>query len=132
MKVPTFYAMEDDNAGIALGLLVFFPVVGGIFGGIHCAGWFFDFPSSDEAMLWRVSSAVLTGSAFLLPLLTTLLWNVFDETQMNRFGLPILAIIFLVYVVSRLLLLVEAFISLRHLTPGMLALVKWTSFIPHI
>ena len=41
-------------------------------------------------------------------------------------------LILLVYVVSRLILLVEAFISLRHLTPGMLALIKWTSFIPHI
>ena len=83
-------------------------------------------------MLWRVSSAVLTGSAVLLPLLLFLLGNIFDDPQMNRFGNPVLAIILLAYVVSRLLLLVEAFISLRHLTPGMLALVKWTSFIPHI
>ena len=72
-----------------------------------------------------------TSSAFLLPLLTTLLWNIFDNLQFDLFGLPVLAIIFLVYVVSRILL-VKAFISLRHLTPGMLALAKWTSFIPHI
>ena len=44
-------------------------VVGIVFGGIHCAGWFFNFPSSDEAVLWRVSSTVVTGIAFLLPLL---------------------------------------------------------------
>ena len=45
-------------------------VVGVVFGGIHCAGWLFNFPSYDEAMLWRVSSAVLTtGIALLLPLL---------------------------------------------------------------
>ena len=47
------------------------PVVGVVFGGIHCVGWFFNFPSSDEAMLWRVSSAVLTGTAFLLPIFLT-------------------------------------------------------------
>ena len=82
-------------------------------------------------MLWRVSSAVLTGSAILLPILAGLLVSILDEPQ-NRFGHLVLAIVLLVYVVSRLLLLVEAFISLRHLTPGMLALVKWTSFIPHI
>ena len=129
MKVPTFYSIEND--GGALGFVFLFPVVGVIFGGIHCAGWFFDFPSSDEAMLWRVSSAVLTGSAILLPILFFLLGVIFDS-QFGRFGVPVLAIVFLAYVVSRLLLLVEAFISLRNLTPGMLALVKWTSFIPHI
>ena len=128
MKVTTFYSIKNDE-GIALGLYFLFPIVGVIFGGIHCAGWFFTFPSSDEAMLWRVSSAALTGSAFLLPLLSALIRLIKDDSE---FGLPVLAIMLLVYVFSRLLLLVEAFISLRHLTPGMLALVKWTSFIPHI
>ena len=131
MKVPTFYSVENDK-GIVLGIAIFFPVVGVVFGGIHCAGWFFDFPSSEEAILWRVSSAVLTGSPVLLPLLGFLLSCIFGDPQMNRFSHPVLTIVLLVYLVSRLLLLVEAFISLRHLTPGILALVKWTSFIPHI
>ena len=133
MKVPTFYSIRIEEGVAGLGFYFFFAGVGIIFGGIHCAGWFFDFPSSDEAMLWRVSSAVLTCSAVLLPLLAILL-AVFDDPQMepSNFIAPVLTIILLVYVVSRLLLLVEAFISLRHLTPGMLALVKWTSFIPHI
>ena len=130
MKVPTFYSMTND--GDALGFALIFPAVGIIFGGIHCAGWFFIFPSSVEATLWRVSSAVLTGTAVLLPILGGLVEVTFDDLQFNRFGIPFLTVILLVYVVSRLLLLVEAFISLRHLTHGMLALVKWTSFIPHI
>ena len=125
MKVHTFYSIKDVH-GDALGLLFFFPVVGVIFGGIHCAGWFFDFPSNDEAMLWRVSSAVLTGSAVLIPIV---LFLALAQAIDPHFGIPVLII---AYVVSRLLLLVEAFISLRHLTHGMLALVKWTSFIPHI
>ena len=107
------------------------PVVGIIFGGIHCIGWFFYFPSSAEAMLWRVPSVVLTGIAFLSPMIILYLLPFLYHIQLYL-GLAISAIITLVYVVSRLLLVVEAFISLRHLTPGMLALVKWTSFIPHI
>ena len=130
MKVPTFYSIESDGDG--LGIIFFFPVVGAVFGGIHCVGWFFDFPSSVEAMLWRVSSVVLTGSAVLLPLLGIVLASIFVQPLLNRFLIPVYTIILLVYVVSRLFLLVEAFISLRHLTRGMLALVKWTSFIPHI
>ena len=131
MKVTTFYSIKN-RGGAARGFLLFFPVVGVIFGGIHCVGWFFNFPSNDEAMLWRVSSAVLTCTAVLLPLLAVLLRIIFDDPQFDRFGIPVLAIVLLVYVVSRLLLSVEAFISLRHLTPGMLALVKWTFLIPHI
>ena len=34
------------------------PVVGVVFRGIHCVGWFFNSPSGDEALLWRVSSAI--------------------------------------------------------------------------
>ena len=134
MKIPTFYAMENDTAKVAC--VICMPVVGLVFGGIHCVGWFFDFPSSAEAMLWRVSSTVLTGIAFLLPLLSifvlALFINSITRTEHWYFPVAVFSIFLLVYVVSRLLLLVEAFISLRHLTPGMLALVKWTSFIPHI
>ena len=128
MKIPTFYA---EWAGGALeSSICTMPLVGAVFGGIHCVGWFFNFPSSAEAMLWRVSSAVLTGMAFLSPIIGGLLALLSDRE--GYFGIAVSAIIMLVYVVSRLFLIVEAFISLRHLTPGMLALVKWTSFIPHI
>ena len=135
MKVPTFYSTREDGRTDAF--IIFMSIVGVVFGGIHCAGWFFNFPSSDEAMLWRVCSVVLTGIAFLLSLLiylTDFLQENFDlyDNLWNYFFLAFFTIILLAYVASRLLLLVEAFISLRHLTLGMLALVKWTSFIPHI
>ena len=35
MKVTTFYSIKNDE-GIALGLYFLFPIVGVIFGGIHC------------------------------------------------------------------------------------------------
>ena len=74
MKIPTFYASDSARKSVAIGdsdiiaFLFCMPVVGAVFGGIHCAGWYFDFPSCAEAMLWRVSSAVLTGIAFLFPI----------------------------------------------------------------
>ena len=129
MKIPTFYADPEDGAFL-VAFFICLPVVGGVFGGIHCVGWFFDFPSSAEAMLWRVSSAVLTVVAFLSPIIVAILVYLSDIQE--YFSVAVGAIFLLVYVVSRLLLVVEAFISLRHLTPGMFALVKWTSFIPHI
>ena len=136
IKVPTFYASysaqePEPGLGEAITRVFCMPVVGVVFGGIHCVGWSFHFPSSAEAMLWRVSSAVLTGIAFLFPTFFVFM----GEPNSHRgryFLIAFYSIIILVYVVSRLLLLVEAFISLRHLTSGMLALVEWTSFIPHI
>ena len=132
VKIPTFYAAKPESESVrdAWPRLMFMSVVGGLFGGIHCLGWFFDFPSSAEAILWRVSSAVLTGIAFLMPLIFIFVEFLFEDHE--YFAVAVSTITLLVYVVSRLLLLVEAFISLRHLTPGMLALVKWISFITHI
>ena len=129
LKIPTFYALSESNGELE-AFYICMSVVGGVFGGIHCVGWFFNFPSSAEAMLWRVSSAVLTVVAFLSPII--LFFMAFLFRVQKYFAVAVSTIIILVYVVSRLLLIVEAFISLRHLTPGMLALVKWTSFLPHI
>ena len=135
-EIPTFYASTSTRKSEGVAVVFCMSVVGGVFGGIHCVGWYFDFPSSAEAMLWRVSSAVLTGVAFLFPIffmVVGFLSEFINSTSLQeQFPIAVLTITLLVYVVSRLLLLVEAFISLRHLTPGMLALVKWTSFIPHI
>jgi fumarate reductase subunit D len=137
LEVPTFYSTEYGADEIAEAVICI-PIVGVVFGGIHCVGWFFNFPSSGEAMLWRVSSAVLTIIAFLIPLFVlffgVLLKNLrfFNHDQKRLFTFAVSTIILLVYVVSRLILIVESFISLRRLSPGMLALVKWTSFIPHI
>ena len=141
MKVCTFYASESgqmsESTVDAIARLICMSFVGAVFGGIHCIGWFFDFPSSAEAMLWRVSSAVLTGIAFLFPILfaiVAILLGLYSGSShlQEYFAIAFYTIILLAYVVSRLLLLVEAFISLRHVTPRMLALVEWTSFIPHI
>ena len=127
IKAPTFYSSKLSNGEPSLSVLILLSVAGGVFGAIHCAGWFFIFPSSEEAILWRVCSVVLTGIAFLLPPLFF-----FALVTGGRFQYFLVIVAFIVYVLSRLFLLVEAFISLRHLSSGMLAPVKWTSFIPHI
>ena len=122
MRVPTFYSSlskrADERAGVALLLM---SIIGVVFGGIHCAGWLF--PSgTNQAMLWRVSSGVLTGIAFLSH-------DIFHIGHVIHFkfarplGFGAILLIF-IFILLRLFLLVQAFISLRHLTPGMLTVVK--------
>ena len=67
MKILTFYALDSGEDRDEVARIICMSIVGVVFGGIHCVGWFFDFPSSAEALLWQVSSTVLTGIAFLLP-----------------------------------------------------------------
>lgn len=53
--------------GIAPSLaIVTTPVIGFIFGGIHCFAWWFPFPTHREQVLWRFSSLVCTVSPVLL------------------------------------------------------------------
>ena len=120
MKMPTFYAKEEHK--VKLSCVICMTVIGVVFGGIHCVGWFFNFPSSVEAMLWRVSSVVLTGIAFLFPMLSAFGATLFGDPIIRTdpwqyFTIAVSSIFLVVYVVSRLLLLVEAFISLRRLNP---------------
>ena len=120
MKMPTFYAKEEHK--VKLSCVICMTVIGVVFGGIHCVGWFFNFPSSVEAMLWQVSSVVLTGIAFLFPMLFAFGATLFGDPIIRTdpwqyFTIAVSSIFLVVYVVSRLLLLVEAFISLRQLNP---------------
>ncbi|KDR83302.1 hypothetical protein GALMADRAFT_46618, partial [Galerina marginata CBS 339.88] len=55
--VGTFYA---DNSGSGHFWMVF-PVVGVVFGSIHCAGWHFPFISPVEGKVWRACSVAITG-----------------------------------------------------------------------
>jgi len=59
-RVGTFYpakwVTETQNSSITLVVIITMA-----FGGIHCIGWTFTFPSSIEQTLWRVASLFITG-----------------------------------------------------------------------
>ena len=120
MRVPTSYSLEskrtDERAGVAL---LFMSITGVVFGKI---GWLFIFPSTaNQTILWWVSSGFLTGIAILNigPVV-----NVITHFKLELpLGFGAMFLIF-IFVMSRLLLLVHAFISIRYLSPGMLVLVK--------
>ena len=55
--VPTFYVPKHRyHEYLHVALLL---TLGTIFGGIHCAGWNFTFPTNPEQQLWRVASIAL-------------------------------------------------------------------------
>jgi hypothetical protein len=138
-SVPVFYAGDVDVEKRRLASVAG-AVIAMVFGGIHCIGWSFSFPTRIEQILWRVSSVVIT----CVPLVCLVLLGVLvcfgvdysGRSRVNRgwtvmyyVGVPTPLV---GYVVARVVLLVQAFLTLRELPDGACQVVRWTTFIPHI
>ena len=126
--------------GISLSGMLFI-ILPAVYGGIHLTTWKFRFPSKTEQLLWRIACFNMMG---LIPItwlymeISThflgcrnrdqkLLWDsLFLFFYSFFFALCVLCIL------SRLYIVVEAFISLRHVPIGVYAAVPWVQAIPHV
>ncbi|KAI9449657.1 hypothetical protein F5148DRAFT_1019947 [Russula earlei] len=135
-RINTFYP-NSWPAGRAHAFAMFIVIaVASVFGGIHCIGWSFTFPSSIEQTLWRFSSVFIAVIPILMIPVTYALDGVEFAAGPWCYLWPIINWIFLtlpnVYMLGRLVLLVLPFLTLRSLPPAAYSAVHWTSFIPHI
>ncbi|KAG2030719.1 hypothetical protein BDR03DRAFT_905781 [Suillus americanus] len=122
--------------GLTRGQIII-VIIGGIsgmlFGGIHCLGWNFLFPSHTEQTLWRVASIAIAYSFGVI------LSSYFKERLSIRFMRRSSAkshryevfILMIYYISARLTLIVLMMLSLRSLPPGAYDTVAWTGFFPH-
>jgi len=133
--LPTFYSPsdndvveEEDASGIS-AIIIFF--VASVFGGLHCVGWNFHFPSHSELIIWRVSSLFIT----LMPTASviTIIFATLVEQHENYRDILILCFFSLVilYIPARSILLIESFTTLRNLPQKAILDLDWSSFIPH-
>jgi len=123
-RVPTFFAggLGERQRGLAaLGA----ATIAMIFGGIHCIAWSFSFPTLAEKIIWRVSSIAIISVPFYF-----LVFFVYGRPLGLRVGTSFIPP-FLLYLVARLVLLVQAFTTLRSLPSEAFQTVHWTTFIPH-
>ncbi|KAF9480162.1 hypothetical protein BDN70DRAFT_640829 [Pholiota conissans] len=136
--VHSFYAMNtsDTESNWIVGIV---SVIGIIFGGIHCMGWSFLFPTRVEAVVWQVASVIVTTVPVLMAVSVvsqsmctpqTFCLEVFFEdpkevlaTVAIYFGSPL-------YIIARLVLLIEALVALRYLPGEALLEVRWAPFLP--
>ena len=101
------------------------------FGSIHLASWNSRLPSTIELWMWRGSSiycVIYTGLlAFWLGWVDLLGPGTLDDVldNLTKYGV-------FVYVIARIYMIVEVFISLRALPASAFQTVQWSSFIPHI
>jgi len=131
MRVNTFYPYQWDR--MRRRGMVFVIAIASAFGGIHCIGWSFAFPSSAEQTLWRVASVFIVS----VPIILTPQVLAFSDgpgmTGASDWTISIIVGLQLfLYILSRLALLILPFSALRSLSPAAYHVVHWTSFIPHL
>ena len=132
--------------------------LGSLYGGIHLALWNYDFPTHVECLMWRISAATLASAPVILVLLALLAvtedvltkWcrKIFlgngGLTLSKRFKAVVdfaMEMIFAstsvlpvpLYIFARIFIVVESFISLRHVPIGVYeGGLGWSKYIPHL
>jgi len=132
--VPPFYAprTKSDN----YSRMVVFAIFGVIFGGIHCIGWNFAFPTRVERSLWRYTSMLLTAIPLVVAPIDYILENFNLKGTVGKklrllLGISMIALLFL-YVPARLLLIIQAVTLLRDQPAAAFVAIDWTKYIPHL
>ena len=121
-------------------LLVTLPL---LYGGIHLATWDFHFASKTEHLLWKIACFDIMGTIpfGVLCYLGFDPYSLFPVRNFNNETLdnlcePLLWAFYsplaTLYALARLYIVVESFISLRHVPIGSYAAVPWVQDIPHV
>jgi len=106
--------------------------LGVVFGGIHCFGWYFSFPTYAEQKLWHVASLAVTIIPIgVVPFTIILAYGDVCFPITIVLALAIVSLAALAYVSARLVLLGLALALLRHLPPTAYIAIDWTKFYPH-
>jgi len=134
LHVPSFYAPTTTSDKYSR--MVVFALFGVIFGGLHCIGWNFCYPTAFEQRLWRASSLAITAIPLIVAPIDYLLENYkLDKGffKVVRLILDlIMTILLFIYVPARLTLIGQAFALLRKQPQDAFLAVDWNQYIPHL
>ncbi|KAK0222277.1 hypothetical protein IW262DRAFT_1435213 [Armillaria fumosa] len=128
--VPTLWAGTLDYEKTWY-IAYFGAAIGALFGGIHCLAWSIAFASFPECILWRISSLVIAVVPVVLAMQLAFI-KILPKRKIVRAIQAATPLLILLYLLARMALLIEAFLSLRFLEPGVLEEINWTKFIPHL
>ena len=134
--VPSFYAPVTKSD--RWSRMVVFALLGIIFGGLHCIGWYFKYPTHIEQTLWRATSLAITVIPLIVAPIDFLLATRdistsqgFERRALLMLDL-IMTILLFIYVLARLFLIGQALALLRHQPPTALVAINWTKYVPHL
>lgn len=139
-------------AKMSVSMLVVISVFAMANSGIHLALWDSVFPTNLELKLWRLASLFMTCAipfGWLLYLPSGLRWSVSPEhfpklwatgrrllsdnaMWLYEHMIQIFSLVMYAFVLARLFLLVESFLSLRYMPIGVYYIPNWLQLFPHI
>lgn len=119
------------------------------YGAAHATAWTFIFPTDVERLLWRIACVdTMAGVVSLLAIFSVvvfhhehgqklLLKSFFSREPgmmplLYRLAVVIGVLNIPFWILSRMYIIVETFISLRHVELGVYQSVEWTDYIPHL
>lgn len=133
----------------ASGGLLAALVICSFYGVAHILAWKFEFPTRIERLLWRIACIdIIAGTVTVLALFSISIY--IHEHNWKSLGNAILTrepgimpwiyrlVIFVgvlnipLFVLSRLFIIVETFVSLRRVPLGVYATANWAEYIPHL
>lgn len=135
--------------GWASGGLVAALTVCMFYGAAHATAWAFVFPTDVERLLWRIACIdTIAGVISLLAVFSVvvfahehgprlLLTSCFTRepgvmSLLYRIVILIGLLNFPLFILSRIYIITETFISLRHVPSGVYQTVQWTDYFPHL
>lgn len=131
----THFIISWHRDPLLLLILVILPIA---YGGIHLAAWNFQFASYIEGLLWKIACIYIMATYIGVRAVE----EARDFTKLSIWSIPgfLMAMFFyliastlhLLFFLSRIYLLVQSFIGLRHVPIGVYAALPWVQNIPHI
>jgi hypothetical protein len=103
-------------------------------GGLHLAAWKFNFPTPTERLIWRTAAVIVTvvpAYCLAISLSFLVLRDTTDSIDNALCSVVLMPLMIAVYVVSRIILLVQVFILLRNASPEVYQTISWIHYIPH-
>ncbi|KAJ7119940.1 hypothetical protein C8R43DRAFT_900933, partial [Mycena crocata] len=128
-SLPSFWATaSDDPRDKSVHAISIECFVGAIFGGIHCAAWNVDFPSTTEMWMWRCTALGEVKARW---------WDRFTSRFYSALHTQLAVcipsvLVMTIYPIARLYLIILPLISLRDLPMGTFTDVDWNVYIPHL
>ena len=136
MSIDSWKFLYDVQSVVADKLLVFLLLLLPFgYGAIHLSAWNFTFASSIEFLLWKIACFVIMGTFPIFAPILVLISSYYISVNYRRtfvFCSYLLGLLSLFYTLSRIYIVIEAFISLRHVPIGVYASIPWLQEIPHI
>jgi hypothetical protein len=136
-KIFSGRRVSDNEWRMLIQSLAFYGTAT-VFSAFHIAAWNWEFPSPTVRTLWRSFGVAATGTG-PLTLLVVLVAYFFDRFYPNPGVEYVIDLVFpvilssvgLVYVISRLALIVLIFYCFSSMPAGVYETVDWTKFLPH-